>query len=78
MEHPLISDPNNLTTEELQTRITDLQRKLAWAQRHNQQLYHQISMALETFNNKYQERQREQWQAQAKSGNDYGDRIDIS
>lgn len=78
MEHPLISDPNDLSMEELQTRITDLQRKLAWAQRHNQGLAHQISMALETFSNKYQQRQREQWEAQTKSGTDYSDRIDIS
>lgn len=78
MEHPLISDPNNLTTEELQTRITDLQRKLAYAQRHNQELARQISMALESFNNKYQERQRAIWEAQTRSGTDYSNRIDIS
>jgi len=78
MEHPLISDPNNLSMEELQTRITDLQRKLAWAQRHNQGLANQIAMALETFNNKYQQRQQEQWESQTRSGTDYSDRIDIS
>ncbi len=78
MEHPLITDPNNLSMEELQTRITDLQRKLAWAQRNNQGLAHQIAMALETFNNKYQERQREIWESQTKSGQDFSDRIDIS
>ena len=38
MEHPLITDANDLTMEELQTRISDLQRKLAWAQRNNARL----------------------------------------
>jgi hypothetical protein len=78
MEHPLISDADNLTLEELQSRISDLQRKLSWAQRTNSNLARQIGMALETYNNKYQERQRAIWEAASKSGNDYSDRIDIS
>jgi hypothetical protein len=77
MEHPLISDADKLNMEELQVRISDLQKKLIWAQRNNAHLAAQISMAIETYNNQYQAKQRELWQAQ--SGNvDYSDRIDIS
>jgi len=78
MEHPLINDADNLNLEELQTRISDLQKKLSWAQRSNAHLAQQISMALETYNNKYQAKQREIWDAAQKSGADYSDRIDIS
>jgi len=78
MEHPLINDADDLNMEELITRISDLQRKLIWAQRHNAALAQQISMALETYNNKYQQRQREVWEASQRSGPDYRDRIDIS
>lgn len=78
MEHPLINDANDLTMEELVTRISDLQRKLIWAQRCNKALAQQIAMALETYNNTYQDRQREAWEASQQSGKDYSDRIDIS
>jgi phosphoribosyl-AMP cyclohydrolase len=78
MEHPLITDADNLNIEQLQTRISDLQKKLMWAQRHNRNLAAQIGMALETYNNKYQQRQREIWEKQNQSGTDYSDRIDIS
>ncbi len=77
MEHPLISDADQLTMEELQTRITDLQKKLAWAQRSNAHLAGQISMALETYTNRYQQKQRELWDRQ-QGDTDYSDRIDIS
>ena len=78
MEHPLITDTNDLSMEDLSTRISDLQRKFAWAQRHNAHLARQIAMALETYTNKYQQRQREIWEANTKTGPDYSDRIDIS
>ena len=78
MEHPLINDANDLTMEELQTRISDLQKKLSWAYRNNAHLAGQISMALETYTSKYQEKQREQWESSQKSGTDYSDRINIS
>lgn len=78
MEHPLISDAGDLTLEQLHQRITDLQKKLMWAQRQNHGLAMQISMALETYTNRYQQRQREIWEAQNRAGTDYSDRIDIS
>jgi hypothetical protein len=35
-------------------------------------------MALETYQNKYRERQQEQWKKDDDPGKDFGDRIDIS
>ena len=78
MEHPLITDATDLSIDDLQARITDLQRKLVWAQRHNAGLAQQIYMALETYQNRYRQLQQQAWEAQKKSGNDYSDRIDIS
>jgi phosphoribosyl-AMP cyclohydrolase len=78
MEHPLITDANDLNIEDLSSRITDLQRKLAWARRYNAALANQVAMALETYTNKYQQRQREAWEKTQNSGTDYSDRIDIS
>lgn len=59
MEHPLISDVDSLTTEQLQDRITELRKKLNIAMNTgNGHLCNQIRMAMETFQNKYQERLR--------------------
>lgn len=59
MEHPLISDIDNLNTEQLLERITDLRKKLNIAMNTgNGHLCNQIRMAMETFQNKYQERLR--------------------
>jgi hypothetical protein len=78
MEHPLINDADQLTLEQLSTRISDLQKKLGWASRNNQFLAHQISMALETYQHKYQQKQKEIWESSNKSAPDYSDKIDIS
>ena len=79
MEHPLIGDISNLRIEELQDRITDLNRKLSIAQRSgNAALVGQIRMALETFQNRYSLLQQQAWEAAQRSGKDYSDRIDIS
>lgn len=78
MEHPLISDIDSLTIEQLQDRINDLSKKLAYAQRTNADLARQIGMALETFRNKYNEKQQQIYDAAKKSVNDYSNKIDIS
>jgi hypothetical protein len=78
IEHPLINDVTNLSLEQLQSKISDLQRKFNWARRHNAALAHQINMALTTYNNRYQELQRQAWEKQSGSAPDYSDRIDIS
>ena len=79
MEHPLINNIDDLTVEQLQSRVSDLNRKLAVASRSgNVYLCTQIRMALETFNNKYQEKMKELWDRQSRSGSDFSDKIDIS
>jgi len=60
MEHPLIGDLNNLTADELNSRISDLYKKLNFAmQTGNGQLCNQLRMALESYTVKYQEKIRE-------------------
>ena len=78
MEHPLIDSIDGLTIEELQSKITDLTKKYAWASRSNAQVATQIAMALETYQNKLQQRQQEQYDAAARTAQDYSDKINIS
>lgn len=74
MEHPLIGSLASLKDEELQNKISDLNSKLMQAYRMgNPQLIGQVQMALETYRNHYQERQRQQ---SKDTGQD--DKIDIS
>lgn len=76
MEHPLIGDIGHLTTDELSTTITDLYKKLAIAQRTgNGHLSNQIRMALETYQNQYQKKQKEQ--SNNSPNSDFSDRISI-
>jgi hypothetical protein len=79
MEHPLINDADALSVEELQTRISDLQKKLGMAYRmRNGDLAHQIQMAIETYQTQYQKKQQEAWERSRGAGTDYSDHIDIS
>ena len=79
MEHPLIHDADSLTMEELQTKVTDLTKKLGWAHRAgNAQLTQQVRMALETYQNKLRQRQQEEWEKSTKNNPDFGNKIDIS
>jgi hypothetical protein len=59
MEHPLIANLDDLTAEQLQEKISELNKKLSIALRTgNGYLCDQIRMALESYQNKYNERQR--------------------
>jgi len=79
MEHPLIPNLDDLSMEQLQEKITELSRKVSIAHRMgNAQLRHQVQMALESYQNKYRERQQTQWKKDADNGTDFSDRIDIS
>lgn len=61
MEHPLIGDISQITQEDLLARISELHKKLAIAQRTgNTHICNQIRMAIETFQNAYQQRLRDQ------------------
>ena len=74
MEHPLIGSLAELKDEELQEKISELNNKMLQAYRMgNPQLIGQIQMALETYRNYYQERQRQQ-----NRGSGQDDKIDIS
>ena len=75
MEHPLIGGLNDLTQEQLTEKISDLNKKLIIAaQTGNGHLCNQIRMALESYNNKYQEKLRESY-ANTQS---FANKIDIS
>ena len=73
MEHPLIGSLEHFTTDQLLTTITELNRKLGVAQRMgNSDLCHQIRMAIESHQAKYQEKLRKD------TDNNFNDVIDIS
>lgn len=73
MEHPLISNLNDLTAEQLLDQITELNKKLSIAMRGgNHYLCNQLRMALESYQNKYQEKLR------GGPGTAFDDVIDIS
>ena len=79
MEHPLISNIEDLSMEELMSKINELRRKYNWAARTNASLASQIGMAIETYQNRYRMLQDEQDQKVLKgSGNDYSDKINVS
>jgi len=78
LEHPLIGNISHLNSDELQTRITELGKKLSWARRNNAYLASQLEMALETYNNQYRAKQQEIYDAAMKKGSDFADKIDIS
>jgi hypothetical protein len=57
MEHPLIGNLDDLSTDQLTAQISDLSRKLGIASRTgNAHLCNQIRMALESYQYKYQEK----------------------
>jgi hypothetical protein len=59
MEHPLISSLDDYTAEQLLEKITELNKKLGIAMRMgNAHLCNQIRMAIESHQNKYQEKIR--------------------
>jgi hypothetical protein len=76
MEHPLIGDLNSLTVDELTTKISDLNQKLTFAMRTgNGHLCTQLRMAIESYNNKYQEKINEVYKT---TQTNFKDKIDIS
>jgi len=75
MEHPLIGDLNDLTLDELSTRVADLNSKLSMAMRTgNGHLCNQIRMAIESYQTKYQEKLQESYK---KSDANFDDKIKI-
>ena len=79
MEHPLITDADSLTTEQLQTRVSDLSKKLGWAYRSgNAHLEQQIRMALDTYQTKLAQRQQEEWDKNSRDNPNFDGKINIS
>jgi len=74
MEHPLIGNIDELDAEALLTKINELNRKFSIAYNlGNHDLCNQLRMAIESYQNKYNEKMR------PKNGNDdFGNIIDIS
>lgn len=75
IEHPLIGNLDQLTSDQLTEKITDLNKKLSIAmQMGNGYLCNQLRMALTTYNNKYQQKIKDSY-ANTES---FANRIDIS
>ena len=75
MEHPLIGSLENLTIDDLSAKINDLNRKLTIAMTTgNGYLCNQLRMAIESYQNKYQEKLRESYK---QSGTNFDDKISI-
>ena len=78
MEHPLIPSLDHLTMEELGSKISELNKKLAIAHRTgNAYLCTQIRMAIESHQTKYQEKTQAMFN-KGKPGDNFEDKIDIS
>lgn len=77
MEHPLIGNIDELTLDELTTKISDLNNKLNIVMRTgNGNLCNQIRMAIETYQNKYQEKIRASYKKDGGDAN-FGNKINI-
>lgn len=60
MEHPFIRDLDNLSLEEIQTKISELTGKLNFASRMgNGQLINQLNMAIESYRTAYSKKMSE-------------------
>lgn len=77
MEHPLIGDLSEFKIEELQHKISELNKRLSFAYKTgNSALIHQLHMVLSAYNQEYQNKLAK---LMPKGDDDkYGDKIDIS
>jgi hypothetical protein len=79
MEHPFIHNLEDLTLEQLGSKISELHKKLNIAHRTgNGYLCDQIRMAIESYNTKYQQKMRELSAPKAGETDSFNDKIDIS
>ncbi len=77
MEHPLIGPLDELTLEELGTRVNELGKKLGIAApTGNGHLSNQIRMAMENYQNMYQTKLQESYK-KAQDDNNFDDKINI-
>jgi len=79
MEHPLINNLDSFTVDELQSKISELNRKLGWAMRSgNGNLGYQIRLALDSYTAKYHQKTAEIYKESNKNNPDFSDKINIS
>ena len=79
MEHPFINSLDDLTLEQLGSKVSELHKKLAIAHRTgNGYLCDQIRMALNSYNNKYQEKMRALSAPKPGDTDSFNSKIDIS
>jgi hypothetical protein len=79
VEHPFINSLDDLTPEQLGSKVSELHKKLAIAHRTgNGYLCDQIRMALNSYNNKYQEKMRALSAPKPGDTDSFNSKIDIS
>jgi hypothetical protein len=62
MEHPFISDLSNLSIDDLQEKISELNKRLAFiARMNNTSMYGQMLMVLDSYNAEYNKRMNEMY-----------------
>lgn len=62
MEHPFISDLSKLSMDDLQEKISELNKRLAFVARiNNTSMYGQLLMVLDSYNNEYNKRMNEMY-----------------
>jgi hypothetical protein len=77
MEHPLIGNLDDLSVDDLGKKVTDLNLKLSIAMRSgNGNLCNQLRMAIESYQNKYQEKVQSTYRKQIEDSN-FNSKIDI-
>lgn len=78
MEHPFIHGLDDLSLEQLGSKVSELNRKLSIAHRTgNGHLCDQIRMAINSYQSKYQEKLNSVFQS-GNTDNNFDDKIDIS
>ena len=77
MEHPLIGSLDELTLEELSAKVNELGKKLGIAARTgNGHLCNQIRMAMENYQNMYQQKLQDSYK-KAQGDSNFDDKINI-
>jgi hypothetical protein len=79
MEHPFIHDLDELSLEQLGTKISELNKKLGIAYRTgNSYLCDQIRMAINSYQSKYQQKTAEMHAPKGDGDDNFDSKIDIS
>ena len=76
MEHPLIDDIKGLTLEEIQSKVSDLNKRLAFAyQMNNQPMINQLNLIMGSYQEAYRKKMDELMPKG--DGDKYSNKIDI-